>query len=195
MTRRTGSITPDYFVDLYRGDSDPWGFATSDYERRKYAATLSALTRSRYRSGFEIGCANGVLTRQLAPHFDALLAVDVVPEVLDRARATCADLPQIEFRLMQVPDEVPDGQFELILLSEVGYYWDRARLADFARWAAQALPPSGELLLVHWTGETDYPLSGDEAHDAIIRHMAAQMTPIAARREPRYRLDLLRKMP
>ena len=34
---------PGYFEQLYASDPDPWRFATSDYERDKYAATLDAL--------------------------------------------------------------------------------------------------------------------------------------------------------
>ena len=37
------SLTPAYFEALYADDADPWRFTTSDYERRKYAATLVAL--------------------------------------------------------------------------------------------------------------------------------------------------------
>jgi hypothetical protein len=30
------------FEALYRADSDPWGYRSSEYERRKYDATLTA---------------------------------------------------------------------------------------------------------------------------------------------------------
>ena len=40
----TGSLPPSYFDTLYAADPDPWRFATSDYERDKYAATLEGLT-------------------------------------------------------------------------------------------------------------------------------------------------------
>jgi hypothetical protein len=30
------------FEALYRADSDPWGYRSSEYERRKYEATLTA---------------------------------------------------------------------------------------------------------------------------------------------------------
>ena len=30
MSRHTQTIAPDYFEDLYAGDSDPWRFASSD---------------------------------------------------------------------------------------------------------------------------------------------------------------------
>ena len=38
-----GYADPGYFERLYARDPDPWRFATSEYERDKYAATLAAL--------------------------------------------------------------------------------------------------------------------------------------------------------
>ena len=52
MSRRKTSLPSTYFTALYAADADPWRFATSDYEREKYAATLAALPRPTYRNGF-----------------------------------------------------------------------------------------------------------------------------------------------
>ena len=65
---------PAHFDRLYGADPDPWKFATSDYERDKYAATLAALPDRRFTRCYEVGCSIGVLTRQLAPRCDAILA-------------------------------------------------------------------------------------------------------------------------
>ncbi|RZK45442.1 MAG: methyltransferase, partial [Hymenobacter sp.] len=43
------SLTPGYFDDVYRANEDPWQFASSPYEREKYAATLAALARPAWR--------------------------------------------------------------------------------------------------------------------------------------------------
>ena len=95
--RRETSIDPEYFEQLYRDKADPWGFETSPYEQAKYARTLAALPANRF-TALEVGCANGVLTAQLGPRCDALLAVDVSDTALDAARARCADLPHIPVR-------------------------------------------------------------------------------------------------
>src|SRR6478609_8966907 len=60
------SLPPDYFERVYREADDPWRFASSPYEAAKYAATLAAVPRARYRNAFEIGCSIGVLTERLA---------------------------------------------------------------------------------------------------------------------------------
>ncbi len=111
-----------YFRDLYAADADPWGFQSRWYEERKRAITLAALPSPRYGRALELGCSIGVLTAQLAPRCDALLATDFDPTALGQARARLADASNVEFAHSALPDEWPDGQFDLILMSEVGYF-------------------------------------------------------------------------
>ena len=190
------TLPPAYFRDVYRANDDPWSFETSPYEREKYATTLAALPRPHYARAFEIGCSLGVLTAQLAPRCGHLLAVDVAAAPLERARQRCAGLPQVELRVLRVPEEFPAGQFELILLSEVGYYWSPADLARAAEQLVAALPPGGQLLLVHWTPPVhDYPLTGDEVHAYFLQQATADgpLRHLTGQRHATYRLDLLEK--
>ena len=62
--RRTKS--PPNFERVYRDDPDPWRFATSAYEQRRYDITIACLPEARYRRAFEPACAIGELTRRLA---------------------------------------------------------------------------------------------------------------------------------
>ena len=64
----------DYFEGIYADGPDPWGFETSEYERRKYDLTLAALPRRRYARALEPGCSIGVLTADLARRCDAVEA-------------------------------------------------------------------------------------------------------------------------
>ena len=186
-----GSIAPVYFERLYAGDADPWQFATSPYERAKYAATVAALPRARYGSAFEIGCAGGVLTRHLADRCARLLAVDVSETVLAQARARCADQPHVTFQRMAVPGEWPDGALGLVVLSEVGYYLGDADFAALGDRLDGSVEPSGHLVLVHWTGPTDYPRTGDAVHDAFLSRPVWQS--VGSQRAPEYRLDVLER--
>src|SRR3954468_16640037 len=111
----TNYATPGYFERLYSSAPDPWRFATSDYEREKYAATLDALPPGQFTRAFEVGCSIGVLTRQLASRCDEVLAVDVSATALHQAEERCEDQPWVEFAQMAVPEEWPEGQFDLIL--------------------------------------------------------------------------------
>jgi SAM-dependent methyltransferase len=134
-----------------------------------------------------------VLTSHLAERCDALLAVDVVPDVLERARARCADQPNVRFALMETPRELPEASFDLIVLSEVGYYWSVDDLAIARRELAKRLQPDGHLILVHWTPWVhDYPQTGDQVHDAFMED-AGEAGPLRHLRHERHdtnRLDL-----
>ena len=191
MSQHAASIPDRYFEDLYSAKPDPWGFSTSDYERDKYAATLAALGDRRFRHACEVGCSIGVFTRLLAPRCDSLLAIDVAPAALVQARARCADLKQARFRRMRIPGEWPSGRFDLILFSEVLYYLCPADIRRAAAQALASLEPGGRVLLVHWTGETDYPCSGDDAAALFIAAADPHLRPILQQRQPEYRLDLL----
>jgi SAM-dependent methyltransferase len=192
--RREKSIDPAYFEQLYAADSDPWKFETSDYERAKYDRTLAALPQQQFRLALEIGCANGVLTARLAERCERLIAVDVVDSAIESARKRCAGASGVTIQKAQIPSQRIDGPFDLILVSEVAYYWDDKDLAASAAYFREAVADGGYILLVHWTGETDYPKSADEAVDALQQYADDSFTEIRKERHDRYRLDLWRKI-
>lgn len=184
---------PGYFDALYAADPDPWRFETSDYEDAKYAASLAALPRPRYARALEIGCSIGVLTARLTARCDDLLAVDVAQAALERAAARCARLPQARFARAAFPDGVQEAGFDLLLLSEVLYYFTPEAMPRVAAAARAAAAPGADLLLVHWLGPTpDYPLSGDQAVAAFEGHIAPWAKLRRRERAPDYRLDLWR---
>lgn len=191
MSRQTASLPPSYFEARYRADSDPWRFETSDYERAKYAATLAALPQRRYSSALEIGCSVGVLTTTLAERCDELVAVDVSEAALSSARDRNRHHGHIRFGLCQTPGSWPSGRFDLILLSEVVYYLNAADVARLAGRVRDSLNPGGDAVLVHWTSETDYPLSGDEAAGLFIARVRDFMTVAQQAQTDAYRLDVL----
>jgi len=193
MNRRTDAIEPAYFEALYAADPDPWRFASSAYEKEKYAATLAALPPRRFADALEVGCSIGILTAQLAPRCDRLLALDVAKSALAQARARC---PAVRFERRRIPQAWPPGRFDLILLSEMLYYLDAAGISETAARAANALQLGGCALMVHYLGETDYPVTGDQAAELFV-HAAAQfgLSPGFALRTPGYRIDRLDRAP
>lgn len=194
----TPQITLDqaYFNRIYQASNDPWAFATSDYERQKYAATLAALPNALYTDAFEIGCSIGVLTQLLAERCQQLLAVDASEIPLKTARERLADYPTVTIRQLKIPDEFPDSSFDLILLSEVGYYLSMPDLARARQLMLDTLRPKGHLLLVHWTPVVpDYPLTGDQVHDFFqqVAQPDGPLTHLLHQRHQTYRLDLFEK--
>jgi SAM-dependent methyltransferase len=170
------SLQQSYFDELYAASPDPWGFAVRLYEQRKYALTLAALPRERYRRAFEPGCSIGVLTKLLAERADVLLASDISPQAV---AAACRARPpgNVELAVRTVPREWPAGRFDLIVFSELGYYFDRDDLDRFIEQATASLEPDGHLVAVHWrTPVADYPSDGPAVHarlcESRLRHLA-----------------------
>lgn len=189
------SLPSSYFDDLYTKDPDPWKFETSEYEANKYAATIAALPKERYHFAFEIGCSIGVLTQKLAHRCDSLLSVDASELALNQAIQRCQTLPQVDLQLMSVPQQYPEQMFDLTLVSEVGYYWCWQDLRTAQQLILDHLEPGGHLLLVHWTlYAKDYPLSGDEVHDAFLELVPTQLRHLKGQREEQYRLDLFERI-
>ncbi len=186
-------LTPGYFEQLYARDPDPWRFASSDYERDKYAATMAALPPGRFARAFEVGCSIGVLTRQLATRCDAIVGVDVAGAALRQAEQRCADLPGVSFARMAVPGEWPEGAFDLVLFSEVLYYLGLPGIADAARRTLASLRPGGTVVLVDWHGATDGACTGDDAAELFIAACAPRLAPSFQQRADKYRLDVLRE--
>jgi predicted TPR repeat methyltransferase len=185
------SVPPVYFEEMFASNPDPWQFETSPYESEKYATSIGALAGRRYHRAFEVGCANGVLTERLASICETLLSIDVSSSALATARTRNEQTAHVEFQELMFPGQTPDGSFDLIVLSEVVYYWSSADIAAAAAWISQRLEPGGELLLVHWIGETDYPQTGDGAVDRLRQGLPTMKT-IRADRYEKYRLDLWR---
>jgi SAM-dependent methyltransferase len=189
------TIPPEYFDELYRQNSDPWSFETSDYEARKYDETLAMLPRARYRDAFEVGCSIGVLTKRLAERCDSLLAVDCSPLALDRAMARCERMEHVHFQQMNVPREYPSGdKFDLILLSEVAYYWSWRDLRWVFDRIVEQLRVHGHLLLVHWAPPgPDKPLTGIEVHGALVEWASPELVHLFGRHEGPYWIDLFER--
>ncbi|WP_213815135.1 bifunctional PIG-L family deacetylase/class I SAM-dependent methyltransferase [Glaciihabitans sp. dw_435] len=161
-------IAENYFDATYERHDDPWGFQTRWYEARKRALTMAALPAERYGAALEVGCSIGVLTRELAARTDRLLAVDISQAAVDRATARNADLPQVTVRKTDVVDHFPAGEFDLVVLSEVGYYFDLPSLTVVLGQIERSLGATGTLVACHWRHPVeDYLLTGDAVHAAI----------------------------
>jgi predicted TPR repeat methyltransferase len=176
-------LRPPFFADLYAENPDPWAFETSDYERAKYDATIAALDGRTFANGLEIGCSIGVLTERLAAVTDSLLAIDVAEQALDRAKAR--GLENVAFERREVPEEYPDGAYDLVVVSEVLYYLDEPAFAATCDAIERTL--DGVLLAVHWRPRAPrYPATGDEVHARLRERFGA---PAFSRQEPKYNLE------
>ena len=189
--RPARSLPGTWFDAFYAaGGDDPWGFTHRWYERRKRALTLACLPRERFASAFEPGCSVGALTVELAGRCDSLLATDVAQAAVAQARARTAGLPGVRVALGGVPQDWPPGRFDLVVLSELGYYCDRDDLDLLCRRAAGSLTDDGVLVACHWRHPVpEYPLGGDDVHRAL--QSRSDLTLLARHVEEDFLLDVL----
>ena len=181
------SIGTDPFEQVHE-DSDPWD-VDSFYERRKRAVTLASLPHERYGRALEVGCSVGALAVDLAARCDHLLAVDGSRNAIDLAARRTAALAHVDVRLARIPDAWPDGRFDLVSLSEVGYFLNLRELAEVIVRAREALTDDGHLLLCHWRHEiVGWPLDGPDVHEAFLA-TGAQV--LVEHREPDFMLHVL----
>jgi SAM-dependent methyltransferase len=181
-------VSVEHFESMYRAQVDPWQFRTSTYERSRYDALLAALSKTSYRCALEPGCSIGEFTAQLAPRCERLVSFDFAASAVAVARARCKDLPQVALFEADLGSYQPDERFDLIIVSEVGYYFKPDALRSVVSHLAASLEPGGELFAAHWLGHSeDHVLHGDEVHDILLDAMP--LTHQYARRHDAFRID------
>ena len=160
------SIGADHFDAVFAASDDPWRFRSRWYEQRKRALTLASLPAPRYRNAYEPGCANGELSAALAGRCEALLVSDGADKAVALARRRLAALPHVSVAKAWLPAEWPiDQTFDLVVLSELGYYLDAASLGELARRVRRSLRPGATVLACHWRRPIHgCPLDGDRVH-------------------------------
>ena len=176
--------TADDALDtLHRDDDDPWQVDRHWYERRKRDLTLAVLPRPRFRRGLEVGCSVGALTVELAGRCDAVVAVDSSGEAVRAAqqRVTRELGPRapVEVTELAAPEEWPAGAFDLVVLSEVGYFLSPVALEALIDRVREALTDDGVVVLCHWRHPiSGWPLDAAAVHEAFL---AADLRPLQCR--------------
>lgn len=192
------------FDALFASDEDPWRYE-SGYETRKYEQTLSLLPE-RLGTVLELACAEGHFTAMLAQRAQRVVATDVSPLALDRAKARCAaaggDTSHVEFRQHDLFADPIEGRWPVIVCSEVLYYAGQAEdLAPVVSKILRALEPGGSLVTAHANILIDDPsapgFDWEEAYGALGIQRAILATGLATLEEeivtPMYRVQRYRR--
>lgn len=166
------SIDAQYFADLYANNDDPWAFRTRWYERRKRDLLMASLPRQCYQRVFEPACANGELSASLAERCAELLCQDLDPTAVALARQRLAGLPNASVVTGRLPADWPGGCFDLIVLSEVGYYLNATDWLQVIEQSVASLTYDGGLLACHWRHPiAGCPQDGREVHQLLAKHV------------------------
>jgi LmbE family N-acetylglucosaminyl deacetylase len=164
---------------LHQEQPDPWGVDSRWYEQRKRALLLAVLPRAHFRHALEIGCSTGALTEALAERCDRVLGVDRSVTALAAARRRVSDHPQVEVADLDVPHGWPDvGPFDLVVVSEVGYFLSPQALDSLVDRVSAGLARDGVVVLCHWR----HPVEGwvADAADVHRRFHEGPLPPLQA---------------
>jgi SAM-dependent methyltransferase len=152
------------FFDGLWSTGDPWDIEGAELTRREHERMIALLEGRRYRRVLEIGCGAGVFTRRLGTIADTVLALDVAPTAIARARALTPEPGPIEFRIANVMEYDPsrDGPWDLVVMAEMIYYlgwlYPFFDIAWFASQLFSATADGGRLLLANTICGMDHPL-------------------------------------
>jgi len=162
------TTSAEFFEQKYRENPDPWDFAPSDYERSRYDAIITALGMQRYERAFETGCSIGELTSRLARLCNHLDAMDISSTAVDCAQHRCREFLNVTFHVGALQHQITSDALDLIVFSEIGYYFDEASLQEMGNMLVSRISRLGTLLAVHWLGTSnDHLLSGDRVHEIL----------------------------
>lgn len=165
-----------FFEAKYRSESDPWNFLQSPYECARYGAILNALRGRHYRQVFEPGCSIGVLTVRLADICDEIEASDFSPSAVKEARKRCEELSNVRIRCSSLSKEKNFARFDLVLLSEIGYYFCPPDWSELTEHCVATMNSGSTLLAAHWLGNSpDHQMSGDEVHNILAANAALRI--------------------
>jgi SAM-dependent methyltransferase len=182
------TTSAEFFEKKYREKADPWEFARSEYERARYETVVAALDERRYERVFEPGCSVGELTWRLAERCGQVVAMDISETAVKKARERCREFSNVDFRVGGLPHQMPDGEFDLIVFSEIGYYFEEDSLHDLGNMLVRRVRTSGTLLAAHWLGSSkDHLLGGDRVHEILNGLSALRLE--RSERHAGFRLD------
>ena len=184
--------TVEHFEDQYRAEPDPWQYRSSAYEQAKYAATLAACGPGPFDNALELGGSIGVFSARLAPRCRRLTTIDYSPTAIRRARAALGAHRQARVLLGAIPDDLPEGSFDLVVASETLYYLDAAALAQTLGVLEDRMVPGSRLVCVHWRPPgPERPLTAARVHDEVCRQPWVRR--LESRCRPEYLLDVVER--
>jgi SAM-dependent methyltransferase len=131
---------------------DPWNYATAAYQVDRIRSEVEMLDAvrgdGRFGHALEVGCAEGLFTEKLAPLCESLLAVDISPVALARARRRLEGCERVQFAEWDLRVDPAPGTYDLIVIVHALEYVRNPLHIRRARTRfIKSLRPGGYLLL------------------------------------------------
>ena len=143
------AITLAEFDARFRADPDPWGTTRKRDEAVKRQAILHALGGGRHGRVWELGSGNGSNSPWLARRAMRLVATDGSAKAVELTAQALDAYPKAEALEGRLPDGVPEGRVDAVVIAEVLYYLTDAQIARLGQRLASALRPRSRVVLAH----------------------------------------------
>jgi SAM-dependent methyltransferase len=168
--------------------AEPWGYPVDPYERDHDRLIMQSLLKGSYERAFEAGCGNGELTEVLARCCRKLIATDIAPTSVARARVRCGHLNNVSIRCADLSDHLPEGPFDLVILREVGHPMNPAEMLRISLALSRSLSPAGELVALHGMAQQRTgSMAGESIHNLLSANLPLEW--VRRERGVGYRLD------
>lgn len=184
------------FEALYKQHSDPWSVRHSWYERRKRAVLMASLPTTCFGTVLELGCGIGETTYLLEPLCAHIIAVDAseTAAALCRRRVDQVRSHNVSVQVMKLPASWPvcdEGLFDLVVVSELAYYFSESDFARFIDQCIKSLASQGIWVMCHYKPDFhDRLASTDEIHEKV--NAVSGLQRIVAHDDEQFRLDIWR---
>ncbi|CUR55564.1 hypothetical protein NOCA2280006 [metagenome] len=165
----------EVFEGVHVDAEDPWGVDERWYEERKRALTVAALPRRRFQNALELGCSVGALSADLAERCERLLAVDASESAVQACGQRLRAHPGASVEQRVIPAQWPEGSFDLVVMSESGYFLTPLQLETTLERIAGSLTADGVVVACHWRHPIrGWPLDGELVHERMLEAFADQ---------------------
>ena len=183
--------TAAYFDRAFALSPDPWRYEGDVVSEARRDLLVRTLPERRCRRLLEIGCAAGWITERLAQRADAVLAVDISPSALEKARERCAAQAHVEFRCVDLLQDEIRGRFDTIVCAGVLVYLPWNAQQRIRNRLVALLEPGGHLLLEHLNDAGPWECAGNRIHALYVLH--PELARRAREARDGYEILLLRK--
>lgn len=131
---------------------DPWDYTTVSYQADRIRSEVGMLDAVRgaacFGKALEVGCAEGLFTESLAPRCDSLLALDISPVALTRARRRLQGDERVQFAQWDLRvDPVPDTYDLIVIIHALEYIRNPIYVRRARTKLVNSLQPGGYLLV------------------------------------------------
>jgi hypothetical protein len=108
------------------------------------------------------------------------------------AKERCREFRNVEIYHRDVAVGPPAVDFDLMVFSELGYYFSVVQLKKIVRRLTGRLEPGAEFVAVHWLGVSpDHVLPGDLVHEVLSDSFPGER--LVSSRHTGFRIDTWRK--